>query len=57
MWWGPAYISQPRRDQPHSLTPIFYRIHIQKMTDHFATPENGQAAPSAAPGSKVKQVG
>jgi uncharacterized protein len=37
MWWEPAYISQEHRDQPHSLTPIFYRIHIDKMTGHRAT--------------------
>jgi uncharacterized protein len=37
MWWEPAYISQQHRDQPHSLTPIFYRIRIQKMTGHRAT--------------------
>jgi nitroimidazol reductase NimA-like FMN-containing flavoprotein (pyridoxamine 5'-phosphate oxidase superfamily) len=37
MWWEPAYISQEHRDQPHSLTPIFYRIRIEKMTGHRAT--------------------
>ena len=39
MWWEPAYISQEHRDQCHSLTPIFYRIHIKKMTGHRATSE------------------
>lgn len=42
MWWEPAYISQQHRDQPHSLTPVFYRIHIQKMTGHRATFDNEQ---------------
>jgi len=37
MWWEPAYISQEHREQPHSLTPIFFRIHIEKMTGHRAT--------------------
>lgn len=37
MWWEPAYISQQHRDQPHSLVPIFYRIHVQSMTGHQAT--------------------
>ena len=37
MWWEPAYISQLHRDQPHSLTPIFFRIHIERMTGHRAT--------------------
>jgi len=39
IWWEPAYISQKHREQPHSLTPIFYRIHIKKMTGHRATPD------------------
>ena len=34
LWWEPAYISQAHRDQPHSLIPIFYRIHIDRMTGH-----------------------
>lgn len=44
MWWEPAYVSQEHRDQPHSLTPIFYRIHIDKMTGHRAT-VNGNEGP------------
>jgi nitroimidazol reductase NimA-like FMN-containing flavoprotein (pyridoxamine 5'-phosphate oxidase superfamily) len=47
MWWEPAYISQAHRDQPHSLTPIFYRIHIEKMTGHRAT--------SDEPGESIMQ--
>jgi nitroimidazol reductase NimA-like FMN-containing flavoprotein (pyridoxamine 5'-phosphate oxidase superfamily) len=53
MWWEPAYISQEHRDQPHSLTPIFYRIHIDKMTGHRATsdePSPRHNAESCAPG-------
>jgi len=38
-WWEPAYISQEHRNQTHSLTPIFYRIHIKTMTGHRATNE------------------
>jgi len=44
MWWEPAYISQQHRDQRHSLTPIFYRIHIEQMTGHRATTEADKAA-------------
>ena len=54
MWWEPAYMSQEHRDQPHSLTPVFYRIHIEKMTGHRATSENGQAQ-GAIPVSNVKR--
>jgi uncharacterized protein len=55
MWWEPAYISQQHRDQPHSLTPIFYRVHIQKMTGHRATPENEQEAQFISTASEVKR--
>jgi nitroimidazol reductase NimA-like FMN-containing flavoprotein (pyridoxamine 5'-phosphate oxidase superfamily) len=43
MWWEPAYISQVHRDEPHSLTPVFYRIHVEKMTGHRATSESEPA--------------
>lgn len=39
IWWEPAYISQEHRDQTRSLIPIFYRIHIKKITGHRATPD------------------
>ena len=41
MWWEPAYISAEHQDVPHSLTPVFYRIHIERMTGRYATP-NGE---------------
>ena len=47
MWWEPAYISQEHRDQPHSLTPVFYRIHIEKITGHRATLDKEEAARAA----------
>lgn len=50
MWWEPAYMSQEHRDQPHSLTPVFYRIHIGKMTGHRATLNGLPAKP--APGKR-----
>jgi len=40
VWWEPAYMSDEHRDQPHSLTPIFYRIHIKKMTGHRAASQS-----------------
>jgi nitroimidazol reductase NimA-like FMN-containing flavoprotein (pyridoxamine 5'-phosphate oxidase superfamily) len=48
MWWEPAYISQEHRDQPHSLTPIFFRIHVEKMTGHRATFDRCEAVPKPA---------
>jgi nitroimidazol reductase NimA-like FMN-containing flavoprotein (pyridoxamine 5'-phosphate oxidase superfamily) len=44
MWWEPAYISPECRDQSHSLTPIFFRIHIERMTGHHATPDKGKVS-------------
>lgn len=44
MWWEPAYLSQKHREQTHSLTPIFYRIHIKKITGHRATPDAERCA-------------
>ena len=43
MWWEPAYVSQEHREQPHSLTPIFFRIHVEKMTGHRATFDKSRA--------------
>ena len=48
MWWEPAYLSQEHRDQTHSLTPIFYRIHIDKMTGHRATSDKRPKKPALA---------
>lgn len=55
MWWEPAYIAQSHRDQPHSLTPIFYRIHIQEMTGHRATWDETEKAESAKKVSEAKR--
>jgi uncharacterized protein len=46
MWWEPAYVATERREQP--LTPVFYRIHIKRMTGHRATPDPVEAATSRA---------
>jgi nitroimidazol reductase NimA-like FMN-containing flavoprotein (pyridoxamine 5'-phosphate oxidase superfamily) len=43
MWWEPAFVSSSHRDSPHSFTPIFFRIHIDNMTGHRATPDEPQA--------------
>ena len=39
MWWEPAYVAAGHRDMPHSFTPISYRIYIDRMTGHRATPD------------------
>jgi nitroimidazol reductase NimA-like FMN-containing flavoprotein (pyridoxamine 5'-phosphate oxidase superfamily) len=52
VWWEPAYISQEHRERPHPLTPIFYRIHINKITGHRATSDDlEQSVPEHHPAS------
>lgn len=46
MWWEPAYVATERREQ--SRTPIFYCIHIKRMTGRRATPDPVEAASSRA---------
>ena len=47
MWWEPAFVGAAHRETPHSDTPIFYRIKIDRMTGHRATPDLNQLAVSA----------
>lgn len=55
MWWEPAYVSAMHRDHPHSLTPVFYRIRIDRMTGHRAMPDWVEATPETSP--QVKHRG
>jgi nitroimidazol reductase NimA-like FMN-containing flavoprotein (pyridoxamine 5'-phosphate oxidase superfamily) len=43
MWWEPAYMSDAHREYPHSMTPVFFRIHIDKVTGHRATLDTVEA--------------
>ena len=52
-WWEPACILQELRDQPHSLTPIVYRIRIDKMTGHRATSDEAEAASTTIQASTI----
>jgi nitroimidazol reductase NimA-like FMN-containing flavoprotein (pyridoxamine 5'-phosphate oxidase superfamily) len=38
-WWEPACVCENHRDSPHSCTPVAYRIHIDRITGQYATPE------------------
>jgi hypothetical protein len=46
MWWEPACVAVAHRDYPKSLTPIFYRIHIDRMTGHRASPDLVEGHPA-----------
>jgi nitroimidazol reductase NimA-like FMN-containing flavoprotein (pyridoxamine 5'-phosphate oxidase superfamily) len=38
MWWEPAYVESIHDGTPRALVPVFYRIHIVRITGHRATP-------------------
>ncbi|HEY5883323.1 MAG TPA: pyridoxamine 5'-phosphate oxidase family protein [Pyrinomonadaceae bacterium] len=48
MWWEPAFVSPGHRHQPHSLTPIVYRIHIDILTGHRANSDDREVSKAAA---------
>ena len=54
MWWEPAYVGATHRDLPHSYTPIFYRIKIDRMTGHRATPNQDLPESEAVDGEETK---
>jgi len=44
MWWEPAYVKTILGGAPRPLVPVFYRIHLDQITGHCATP--AQTAPT-----------
>ena len=48
MWWEPAFVSQEHRDNPHSLTPIYFRIKIESVTGHRANSDENEIAIAAS---------
>jgi len=43
-WWQPAYASAVHRDPSQPVTPVYYRIHIDKITGRRAFPDTVEAA-------------
>ena len=41
MWWEPAYVQSIHEGMSRPLVPIFYRIHIVRISGHCATPRAG----------------
>jgi len=41
MWWEPAYAKTIYCGASRPLLPVFYRIQIDRITGHRATPEPG----------------
>ena len=54
MWWEPAYVGAKHRGTPHSEMPIFYRIRIDRITGHRATPNEADLAAASCQGPKEK---
>jgi uncharacterized protein len=54
MWWEPAYVGAAHRDLPHSDIPIFYRLRIDRMTGHRATPNSAQISELKTEETKVR---
>jgi uncharacterized protein len=45
MWWQPAYVAVAGHDQSTTLTPVVYRIRIDRVTGRRALPEQIEPAP------------
>ena len=42
MWWEPASVAVERSSFSKPFSPIFYRIHIDRMTGHRASPDRAK---------------
>ena len=52
MWWEPgltAWAARTHRDSAGPFTPVYYRIRIDRVTGHKATPDAKDANSSAKP--------
>jgi hypothetical protein len=45
MWWQPAYVAGTHGDLASPLIPVFYRIHIARMTGHRPDSIEPEAVP------------
>jgi nitroimidazol reductase NimA-like FMN-containing flavoprotein (pyridoxamine 5'-phosphate oxidase superfamily) len=49
MWWQPAYVASAHRGDADPLIPIFFCIHIDRVTGHRAMLDSVEAAALAGP--------
>lgn len=50
MWWEPAAcVALEHRESRNSVTPIFYRIRVDRMTGHQGSPDSAEGQPAAPP--------
>ena len=55
-WWEPACVCENHQDTPHSCTPVTFRIYINRMSGHHATPDTVQAKESHGEESERKKT-
>jgi len=56
MWWRPAYVTTQHRGSQDHLTPVFYRILIEKISGHRGMRDSlEQTNAPANLGSEIKQ--
>jgi nitroimidazol reductase NimA-like FMN-containing flavoprotein (pyridoxamine 5'-phosphate oxidase superfamily) len=51
-WWQPgvaAFAASEHRDHSQTFAPLYYRIHIERITGHRAVPESRDREPLATP--------
>ncbi len=53
-WWEPAWVCEDHRNSQHSCIPVAYRIHIDRISGHHATPDIIQAKEAHGTESPVK---
>lgn len=53
-WWEPAWVCGDHKETPHSCSPVTYRIHINRISGHQATPDTPQAKVSHVRESPVR---
>ncbi len=52
MWWElacTAHAARAHRDPPEPFSPVYYRVCLDRVTGHRATPDPRKVDPSAAP--------
>lgn len=54
-WWEPACVGGNHQDTPHSCTPVCYRIHIDRISGHHATPDIVKAKETEIEDSPTKR--
>jgi nitroimidazol reductase NimA-like FMN-containing flavoprotein (pyridoxamine 5'-phosphate oxidase superfamily) len=48
-WWQPSSSAHTQGDAPRTFNPVFYRIHVDRITGRRAVPSPGESIPSRTP--------